>query len=369
MNTSSKIRLRTRRLLAGALALLAGGACWGSPAFGAGDLGSLNSELGAAQQQAQGISGKLASLNGMIASLSSQIALVRAREASVRAALSADRAALVRSRSALARERQVLGVLRARLALAKRLLSRQLLSSYENSAPDLISVLLNANGFNQLLEQVGFLQRAEGQQQQIIQLTRRARAQADGAAQHFARLTAQNLQLTRAALVQSRALAGMNGLLQAKQDGLSRAQAIQRQALGATQSRVSSLRGAIATLQAEQAAAARAAAARAAAAASAAATAPASGAPTGLAPAGAGGEYTIPSSVVLCESGGQDLPPNSAGASGYYQILPSTWKLYGGSGPAAYLAPKSVQDAVASRIWNGGSGASQWVCAGLVGIK
>jgi hypothetical protein len=71
---------------------------------------------------------------------------------------------------------------------------------------------------------------------------------------------------------------------------------------------------------------------------------------------------------VLCESGGQNLPPNSAGASGYYQIIPSTWKLFGGTGPAAYLASKAEQDAVASRIWRGGAGASNWVCAGIVGI-
>ena len=39
-----------------------------------------------------------------------------------------------------------------------------------------------------------------------------------------------------------------------------------------------------------------------------------------------------------------------------------------GSGPAAYLASKGEQDAVASRIWDGGRGASNWVCAGIVGI-
>ena len=49
---------------------------------------------------------------------------------------------------------------------------------------------------------------------------------------------------------------------------------------------------------------------------------------------------------------------NSAGASGYYQIIPSTWKLFGGTGPAAYLTSKAEQDAVASRIWRGGAGAS-----------
>jgi len=71
---------------------------------------------------------------------------------------------------------------------------------------------------------------------------------------------------------------------------------------------------------------------------------------------------------VLCESGGQNLPPNSAGASGYYQIIPSTWTASAAPVRAAYLTSKAEQDAVASRIWNGGAGASDWVCAGIVGI-
>ena len=57
-----------------------------------------------------------------------------------------------------------------------------------------------------------------------------------------------------------------------------------------------------------------------------------------LGPTGGSGGWAIPYAIVLCESGGQNLPPNSAGASGYYQIIPSTWKLFGGTGPAAYLA-------------------------------
>jgi hypothetical protein len=117
------------------------------------------------------------------------------------------------------------------------------------------------------------------------------------------------------------------------------------------------LRGAIARLQAQQAAAQRAAAAA------------ASATPTPNGPSfGPSGGWAIPYAIVLCESGGQNLSPNSAGASGYYQIMPATWKLFGGTGPAAYLASKSEQDAVASRIWNGGAGAHNWVCAGIVRI-
>ena len=82
--------------------------------------------------------------------------------------------------------------------------------------------------------------------------------------------------------------------------------------------------------------------------------------------AGPGGPWAIPWPIVQCESGGQNLPPNSATASGYYQMLDSTWKGLGGSTPHAYQASKAEQDRLASRLWNGGAGASNWVCASLV---
>jgi hypothetical protein len=147
----------------------------------------------------------------------------------------------------------------------------------------------------------------------------------------------------------------MNALLQSRQTALQGARAAQQGALAAARAKGAQLRAAIARVQAEQAAAQRAAASLSAAASAGPALGPSGG-------------WAIPYAIVLCESGGQNLPPNSAGASGYYQILPSTWKLYGGTGPAAYLASKAEQDAVAARIWNGGAGASNWVCAGLVGV-
>jgi hypothetical protein len=76
------------------------------------------------------------------------------------------------------------------------------------------------------------------------------------------------------------------------------------------------------------------------------------------------GQWAIPSYIVECESTYQNLPPNSAGASGYYQIIPGTWAAFGGSSPDnAYEHSKAEQDAVAARIWNGGAGAGNWVCA------
>ena len=84
---------------------------------------------------------------------------------------------------------------------------------------------------------------------------------------------------------------------------------------------------------------------------------------------GPGGPWAIPWPIVQCESGGQNFPPNWAGASGYYQIIPATWKGFGGSGPAAYLTSKAEQDRVATRIWNGGAGARNWDCFAIVNAR
>lgn len=76
--------------------------------------------------------------------------------------------------------------------------------------------------------------------------------------------------------------------------------------------------------------------------------------------------WAIPEPIVMCESRGQNLPPNYDGASGAYQILGSTWAAYGGTAPyEAYLHSRSEQDAVAARIWREG-GPSQWSCASMV---
>jgi septal ring factor EnvC (AmiA/AmiB activator) len=329
-------------------------------------LGQLNSELGQQQARQRSLSASVGSLTGVITTLDGQIALIQGREAAVRDELANDRAALARAQTALLRERDRLAVLRARLALSRKILSRQLVSSYENDKPDLVSVVLEARGFNDLLEQLDFLRRAEQQQQSIITITRDAKARADAAARRLATLQASDRRITAETYLHARALAGMNELLQGRESALSGARAAQQAALQASVVRGGQLKSQIGRILAQQAAAARRAAAAAAAAQQAANASPA---PVALSPSlGPTGGWAIPYAIVLCESGGQNLTPNSAGASGYYQIIPSTWKLFGGSGPAAYLASKAEQDAVATRIWNGGAGASNWVCAGIVGI-
>lgn len=71
--------------------------------------------------------------------------------------------------------------------------------------------------------------------------------------------------------------------------------------------------------------------------------------------------YAIPVYIVECESGGDYGAVNpSSGAGGAYQVLPSTWALYGGDG-APQDAPEAEQDRIAGEIW-ADSGTSAWSC-------
>jgi septal ring factor EnvC (AmiA/AmiB activator) len=330
-------------------------------------LGQLHSQLGAVQAREQSLASSISSLSNLISSLDSQIALVESREAAVRADLARDRAKLTSVQAALTREKKLLALLKARLARARMLLSRQLVSNYEQSKPNLVSVVLESNGFTDLLDKLQYLKDAQQEQQAIITVTTQAKERADAAARRLAALEASVRQITVETAQRVQALVGMNELLHSKQAALAQARNAQQGALAAEHAKGAALQAQITRVEAEQAAAERAAALAAQQAAG--SGTGSSGGPTPVGPTyGPSGGWAIPYAIVLCESGGQNLTPNYAGASGYYQIMPATWKLFGGTGPAAYLASKAEQDAVASRIWNGGAGASNWVCAGIVGI-
>jgi len=372
MSSNHRALYRAAAVAAVLAALLIAAAQRTTASAAASSLGQLNSQLGQVQARQHSLSSSVGTISQLISSLDGQISLVQSREATVRADLATERADLARASAALERERAQVRKLRRRLAWARMLLSHQLLGSYESDRPDLVSVVLNARGFNDLLEQITFLGRAEHQQQAIIAFTRAAKQRADQAAAQLAKLQARDSQIAQATTMRARALQGMNVLLQSRQAALGRARYAQELALGAAQAQADGLQSRIARIHAAQ----RAAAAAAAAAAARAAAVPPSGqstpsptsSPSAPGALGPSGGWAIPYAIVLCESGGQNLSPNSAGASGYYQIMPATWKLFGGSGPAAYLASKAEQDAIAAKIWNGGAGASNWVCAGIVGI-
>ncbi|HWF74805.1 MAG TPA: transglycosylase family protein [Solirubrobacteraceae bacterium] len=349
----SPARFRLAAAVSAVLALLGAAAAVPLTSSASPSVGSLQSKLSQQQARAQQLSASSGQAGQLIARLDGQITLVTEREAAVQSRLSAARAVLAVAQAAVARERAVLKVLEARLARARTALSRLLVSQYEAQPQNIVTVVLQAHGFSDLLDRLQYLHMAQGQQKTIVNVTISAKAQAQRAAARLTALEARDAATTNQVATEARAIAGMNALLHSKRAAAERVRAIQVAQLEATRTRQSQLSHELSVVEAQQVAASAPAA---------------SGSPVPYGNGGATGGWAIPYAIVLCESGGQNLTPNSAGASGYYQILPSTWQGAGGSGPAAYLAPKSEQDRIASILWNHGAGASNWVCAGIVGI-
>jgi hypothetical protein len=330
------------RIAAAAVVVIAAGAALPFPSGAAPSAGQLRAGVSQQRSREHALSASVAGLSQLIASLQGQIALVQSRESAVRSQLAADRATLAGVEVSLGTQRRLAAALAKRLAHARVVLARELVGGYEADAPDLLTVVLSAHGFSDLLERLDFLRQANRAQQRVITTTRADKVAARRAALRLGVLEAHDRRVTAGVSAQVSALSAMDGLLQTKRSDLARARSIQVAALRQTHARRRQLEGALTAMLRQQASA----------------TFPSSGAVSG--------PWAIPTPIVMCESGGQNLPPNAAGASGYYQIIPATWKGAGGNGPAAYLASKAEQDRVAAALWNGGSGASNWVCASLV---
>lgn len=67
----------------------------------------------------------------------------------------------------------------------------------------------------------------------------------------------------------------------------------------------------------------------------------------------------IPAYIVSCESGGSWSAYNPSGAAGIYQIMP----FHGRPWPVDSVEDKRVHHRIAARLYAGGAGASNWVCA------
>jgi peptidoglycan hydrolase CwlO-like protein len=336
---------RARAMLTVAALLAAGlAAAWtaGPRAARGADEGRLRSSINAGKARERSLLTAAEHLARLERATAHEVAILDARLAEAQAQLTAAQARLAATQQRLAAERRRLSRLRARLAQSRALLEEVLRRRYMSTQPDIVSVVLQARGFADLLERMDFLRRVERSDTQIVDVVRAARRDAGRETVLLTRLEASRRAVTVEVQRERDALAGMQAAAAQRRAALAQARAARLAALRATRADRRAAERTLSRLLAERARAARA--------------------------TGPGGPWAIPWAVVQCESGGQNLPPNSAGASGYYQMLPSTWKGLGGSTPQAYQASKAEQDRLAATLWNNGAGASNWVCAALVGV-
>ncbi|WP_320670839.1 transglycosylase family protein [Patulibacter defluvii] len=326
---------------------------------GAQSSGALRQQIDRQRGTEQRLSSTAAKLGALEQGAAKAVAVAQSRLADVQHDYDAAQQRLATTTSDLRATRARLVRLHRRLAEGRQILAEVLRARYAYEKPDVVDLVLSSKGFSDLLERLSFLKRVQRRDTAIVTAVRRARTDAIRDEGRLQKL--RSGQQRQAAIVsrQRDAMASMTAGLEQRRSALAQARDARLAALADTRASRRRAERTLTRLEAEQARAARQF------------SAPAATARSGGGGGGgqsSGGPWAIPWPIVQCESGGQNVPPNSAGASGYYQFMPQTWRGLGGSTPHAYQASKAEQDRLAAKLWNGGAGASNWDCAAIVGI-
>jgi peptidoglycan hydrolase CwlO-like protein len=341
-------RSRLRAMLAtgvAAGALLAVGA---GPAS-AQSISALNSKIASAQSQAQSMSADVQAKADQVAVAQQQAATAAAREQELSSLLAQGQQRSAELAVKVQRTQAHLQRARAHLKRALRALQDRLVAIYQSGSPNAAEILLSAHGFRDLANRAELMGRIENSDADLARRVRSLRNQVKDALASVRDAKAQQDAYNARVSDARDQIAAVRANAEQQAAQLDAARQQEQAAIATLQSNVSSWENQVQQIQAAQAAAAQQA--QQASAASAQATV-----------ANWVGNWAIPQAIVMCESGGNFNAVNpSSGAGGAYQILPSTWRLYGGSGAPQDASP-SQQSNIAAQIW-ADSGPSAWACA------
>ena len=249
------LRFHARARVAGIVAFLAAALVLGS-GLTSSSAGDLQSQIAAGKSAASSLKSQIAADSAQIRQTTHGLDDANRRLSALEAQLSAREAQLrdVQTRLLAARNRLV--DLENQLELATRALAANLVAAYERGQPNLVSVILDAHGFTQLVEQVNFMHRIAQQNAAVVAWTRTTRAAVAHEARLLATLEERDQTLTAQVLTQRNSVALL-------QSALLRRQISELHGRGRDANKLHALNARLASLEAKAAAeAARAAATR-----------------------------------------------------------------------------------------------------------
>ena len=150
------------------------------PAVSSGaSLSSIQSRLHTARGKLERVRGReqvlstdISALSGRIRSLEREIGALRRRESKVERTLEAKRAQLIRVKLRYDQEHARYIRLRGKLKRAQVVLAERLVEIYKSDPPDFVTVVLNSDGFNDLLVRADYLSRIGEQDSAIVDRVR-----------------------------------------------------------------------------------------------------------------------------------------------------------------------------------------------------
>jgi peptidoglycan hydrolase CwlO-like protein len=235
-----------------------------SPTASAASIGQLQQRISAGQGRVSSLSGTVRAASGRIGQLNASIAALAGRLSRIQADLEAKRAELAKLRSELSAARIRLAQLVAYEAYAEQVLAKQLVASYESDRPNIVTVVIDATGFQDLLERLAFMQRVGKQDANVVAQVRAARKAVAAEATRLGRLEVRQQELTAEVLARRNQLARTNANLQQQREWVARFRDAKASELAGARAEVGRLQHQLSQLEAAQAAQAAQAAALAA---------------------------------------------------------------------------------------------------------
>jgi len=207
--------MRVRVLLAGVLLPLA---LWAvSPLVSSGatqsELSKLQSRISGARAKIGDKRGKERVLTTRITSSSRRINRLAQRQSTIEVDLNAKRNELERLRTDLRTERARIVRLRNRLGTARTLLRGRMVEIYKVGQPDVLTVVLNSEGFADLLERAEFIKRISAQDRRVITIVQTAKAEAVGSEKRLDRFERRQQTVTEIVLKRRDEVAGVKNQL------------------------------------------------------------------------------------------------------------------------------------------------------------
>ena len=200
------------------------------------------------------LTSEISSFTARITGLQSDITTLQTKQVGLEADLAAKRAELAQIQEDLRRERLHLARLKRRLAEARVELANRLVELYKQDTPDVVTVVLESDGFADLLERTEFMQRTSAQDARIISRVRVAKVESIATAEKLDRLEKRAEEVARAIEAEVQQVAAIKGQLVERRDSYASARAGKSELLASTRADRQALEEHVESLEREQSA-------------------------------------------------------------------------------------------------------------------
>jgi murein DD-endopeptidase MepM/ murein hydrolase activator NlpD len=218
-----------------------------------GKIESKKRQIAAEKGRERVLTSDIAAMTARIDALQADITRLQGRQIRLEADLSVKRAELARIQDDLRREKIRLARLRARLAHARTVLAARLVALYKADKPDMVTVILEADGFAEMLERTEFMQRVSEQDERIIERVRTAKAASAAAAKRLDALEARQQRITAAVAARRDEVVAVKGTLVVRRESFAGARAKKQNVLASVRGHRHELEGDLRALEAEEA--------------------------------------------------------------------------------------------------------------------